>query len=270
MSSKPALTTVACVLGAAAVLTVAGCSSSKPPAATATPGPGTSSTPAPSGSINVFAASSLTGTFTELGKQFEAAHPGTRITFDFDSSGTLATQITQGAPADVFASAAPANMKVVITAGDAASSTDFVKNFLEIAVPPANPGHVSQLSDLAKSSVRTVLCLATAPCGATAAKVFANAKLTVKPATTEKDVKTTLSTVELDEVDAGIVYVTDVLAAGAKVKGIAIPADVNVSTEYPIAALTHATNPSLARAFVSYVESASSFAVLSAAGFKAP
>ena len=262
---------------AAVAVVAAGCSSSTKHTSTTTSVTSggassvtSSSAPALSGSITVFAASSLTGTFTQLGKQFMSAHPGTTVTFSFGSSGTLSTQITQGAPADVFASASPTTMMTVVSAGDAASSTNFVKNTMEIAVPPSNPANITQLSDLAKAGVKVVLCVATAPCGATAVKVFANASLTVKPVDLEADAKSTLAKITLGQGDAAVVYVTDVLAAGTTVKAIPIPDAVNATTEYPIAALTHSQNSTLAAAFVAYIESADGQSVLTAAGFAAP
>ena len=122
-----------------------------------------------SGKITVFAASSLTESFTTLGKQFEAAHSGTTITFKFDSSSTLATQITQGNGADVFASAATSNMDSVTSAGDADKPTNFVSNTMEIATPPGNPAKIASVKDLAKPSVKVALCDPAVPCGATAA-----------------------------------------------------------------------------------------------------
>jgi molybdate transport system substrate-binding protein len=222
------------------------------------------------GTVNVFAASSLQEAFSTLGKQFEAAHPGTKIVFNFGPSSGLAEQITQGSPADVFASASAKNMDQVVTAGDAATSTPFVKNVMEIAVPPDNPAKVTGVNDLAKKKVKVALCQAVVPCGATAAMVFANAKITVTPVTEEVDVKSVLAKVQLDEVDAGVVYVTDVRASGEKVKGIEIPADVNASTTYPIATLTKAPNKATAKAFTDYVLSPAGAAVLAAAGFQKP
>jgi molybdate transport system substrate-binding protein len=260
----------------AAVVLVAGCgSSSKTPAggggtSAGSSGTVSSSAPAVSGTVAVFAAASLQGTFATLAKQFEAAHPGVTVKLNFGASSALAQQINQGAPADVFASASVTNMAQVASAGGASASTNFVKNVMEVAVPPGNPAHVTALADLAKSGVKVALCEPQVPCGATAAKVFANAGLTVKPVTLEADVKSTLAKVELDEVDAGLVYVTDVLAAGSKVKGIEIPADVNASTEYPIAALTKAANSTGAQAFTAYVLSPTGQRVLSAAGFEKP
>lgn len=263
----------------AAALVVAGCSSSKnsaspPPASSAgaggTSSGGTSSGAAVSGTVTVLAAASLQEAFTTLGKQFESAHPGTTVKLSFGASSDLAAQINQGAPADVFASAAPKNMQQVVDAGGASASTNFVKNVMEVAVPPSNPAHVSSVNDLAKSGVKVALCQPQVPCGAVAAEVFKNADITVKPVTLEPDVKSTLSKVELNEVDAGVVYVTDVRAAGSKVKGIAIPDEVNASTEYPIAALAKAPNAAGAQAFVAYVLSAAGQSVLSADGFEKP
>jgi molybdate transport system substrate-binding protein len=254
---KPGVVKFVALAGALAL--VAGCSSSK-----------SSSGSKLSGSITVFAASSLTGTFTQLGAEFEKAHPGTTVKFDFGSSGDLATQIDQGSAADVFASAAPKNMQTVISAGNAKSSQNFVKNIAEIAAAPGNPAGIASLADLAKSGVKVALCVPTAPCGVLAQTVLKNAGVSVTPAASEPDVKSTLAIVETKEVDAGIVYVTDVKAAGAKVVGVPIPAAQNGTTEYPIAALAHSKNSTLAAAFVSYIQSSVGQQVLTAAGFQAP
>jgi molybdate transport system substrate-binding protein len=162
------------------------------------------------------------------------------------------------------------NMTQVTDKGQASNPTNFVKNVMEVAVPPGNPAGISSVADLAKSGVKVALCQPQVPCGATAEKVFANAKITVKPVTLEADVKATLTKVALKEVDAGVVYVTDVKAAGAKVKGIEIPADVNASTAYPIAALSQAPNATGAKAFVDYVLSADGRQILADAGFEKP
>ena len=257
----------------AILLVLAGCGSGTDATGSGTTSPTTSAsatTPALGGSITVLAAASLTGSFTTLARDFEAAHPGTRVTLSFGPSSGLATSITGGAPADVFASASQKNMDAVTKAGLASGDRAFADNVMEIAVPPANPGGITSLADLARSGVKVALCQAQVPCGTVAAKVFANAGLTVTPVSQEVDVKAVLTKVQLGEVDAGLVYVTDVLAAGAKVKGIEIPADVNASTTYPIAALTKAPNPSLAAAFVDHVLSADGQKVLAAAGFESP
>ena len=268
-------------LGAAAVasLLLAGCGASSSGGASSSAGAGsvaTASTPASTatssltGEITVLAAASLTDSFATLGKNFEAAHPGTTVKFSFGASTALATQVTQGAPADVFASASQKNMDAVVAAKAAASSTPFAKNVMEIAVPPNNPSNITQLSDLATSAVKVALCQIQVPCGVTAEKVFVNAKIVVKPVTREADVRATLAKVEFGEADAGVVYVTDVLSAGDKVKGVQIPADVNASTSYPIATLTASKNADLAQAFVAYVLSPDGQKVLTAAGFEQP
>ena len=144
------------------------------------------------------------------------------------------------------------------------------QNVMEVVVPAANPAGITTLADLARPGVKVALCQAEVPCGSTAAKVFTNAHLTVTPVTLEADVKSTLAKVTLGEVDAAVVYVTDVLAAGSKVKGIQIPADVNASTAYPIAVLKGSANSTLAQAYVAYVLSAEGQKVLADAGFATP
>jgi molybdate transport system substrate-binding protein len=255
------LTVIAAALAAVAA---AGCSSS---------GSGSSSgaTASPSGgTITVFAAASLTESFTQLGKQFEAAHPGDTVKFSFGPSSGLATQITSGAPTDVFASAAPANMDQVVSAGDASNPQNFAKNVMEVATPPNNPGNVSSVNDLAKNSVKVALCQPQVPCGVVAAEVFKNAGIAVKPVTLQPDVKSVLTQVETGNVDAGMVYVTDVQAAGSKVKGVTIPASDNASTLYPIATINSSKHKSEAQAFLNYVLSPAGQQVLAAAGFEKP
>jgi molybdate transport system substrate-binding protein len=261
--------TLCAAAAGALLLAVAGCSSTSSTGAGAGAGP---SSPSPSltGSITVFAASSLQESFTQIAKDFETANPGVKVTLSFGASSALATQITQGAPADVFASASTKNMQQVVDAGDASNPAVFVKNTMEIAVPPSNPANVTSVNDLAKSTTKVALCQPQVPCGSTAQQVFTNAKTTVKPVTEEPDVKSVLSKVELNEVDAGVVYVTDVKAAGDKVKGVEIASDVNASTSYPIAALAKASNASVAAAFVAYVLSPAGESVLTAAGFAQP
>ena len=248
-----------------AAVAVAGCSSSS----SSSPS-GTSSAKPATGTITVFAAASLMETFTKIGQQFEAAHKGDTVKFSFGPSDGLATQITSGAPADVFASASPATMDTVVKAGDAANPQTFAKNTMEVAVPPANPAHVTSVNDLAKHSVKVALCQPQVPCGVVAAEVFKNVGITVKPVTLQPDVKSVLTQVETGNVDAGMVYVTDVMAAGSKVKGVTIPANDNASTLYPIATITSSKEKSIADAFVAYVLSPAGQSVLTAAGFEKP
>jgi molybdate transport system substrate-binding protein len=251
------------VAGVAAVALLAGCSSSGDGGgATNTSGDGLS------GSINVDAASSLTEAFDTLKGKFETAHPGTTITISYGASSDFATQIGQGAPADVFASASTGSMDDVGSA--AIDPTNFVTNTLEIAVPPGNPGGVHSVADLAKSGVKVAVCDPEVPCGAVAQQVFQNAGITVHPAANLADVKSTLAAVESGEVDAGVVYVTDVRAAGDQVEGVPIPGDVNATTTYPIALLKDAKNPDLAQAWVEFVLSSTGMQVLTADGFGQP
>jgi molybdate transport system substrate-binding protein len=231
-----------------AAVSLTACGSSKKPAATATSGPATLS-----GTITVLAASSLTNGFTALGKEFQTANPGTKVVFSFGSSADLETQIEQGAPADVFASADQANMEKVVKAGDnAGTPVSFVKNKLEIAVEEGNPKHIATLSDLTKSGTVVVLCDPSVPCGKFAKQVLANAKVDVTPKSLEANAKATLSKVELGEADAAIVYVSDVASSG-KVAGVTIPDTVNVVTTLPIVALKDAKNAALAKAWDAFV-----------------
>src|SRR5262249_4757364 len=246
-----------------ATVAAAGCTSSN----TTTPSSGSSPS---TGTITVFAAASLTEAFTKLGQQFQAAHNGDTVKFSFGPSSGLATQITSGAPADVFASASSTNMQDVVSAGDASSPQNFAQNTLEVATPPDSPADVTSLTDLAKHSVKVALCQPQVPCGKVAAQVFTNAGITVKPVTLQPDVKSVLTQVETGNVDAGMVYVTDVMAAGSKVKGVTIAANDNASTLYPIAAVTSSKEKSIADAFVAYVLSPAGQSVLTAAGFKSP
>jgi molybdate transport system substrate-binding protein len=240
----------------------AGASAASSAAATATAG---------TTSITVFAAASLQGSFTQIGQQFERAHPGARVTFSFGPSSGLATQIINGAPASVFASAAPANMTQVVKAGETLNSpSNFAKNKMEVAVPPGNPASVTSVTNLSKSAVKVALCQPQVPCGAVARDVFKNAGISVKPVTLQPDVKSVLTQVELGNVDAGMVYVTDVKAAGTKVKGVAVPSGDNASTLYPIATLKGASDKTVANEFVAYVMGPQGQHVLAQDGFEKP
>jgi molybdate transport system substrate-binding protein len=235
------------------VLLLAGCSAAQPSAP----------------NITVFAAASLTESFQRLGEEFEAAHPGTKVTFNFGGSSALAQQINQGAPADVFASAAPANMKQVTDTGAiTAAPATFAKNTLQIAVPRGNPGKVTGLADFAKADLKIALCAEQVPCGAAAKKVFAAAGVTPAPDTLEQDVKAVLTKVSLGEVDAALVYRTDIRAAGAKVEGEDFAEASSAVNDYPIAPLAKA--PAAAKDFVNFVLSERGRAVLTEAGFAAP
>jgi molybdate transport system substrate-binding protein len=224
-----------------------------------------------SGLVIVFAATSLTEAFEQLGKDFEQAHAGVSVRFNFGASSALAQQITQGAPADVFAAASPKTMQQVTQPGLAAREpTVFVRNKLQIAVPAGNPGRVRDLADFAKTDLKVALCAPQVPCGAAAETALKAAGVTAKPDTLEQDVKATLTKVELGEVDAALVYRTDVKAAGDEVDGIDFPEAAKAINDYPIVELRDAPNTAAARAFVEYVVSAKARAVLTEAGFETP
>ncbi|MFF3562237.1 molybdate ABC transporter substrate-binding protein [Streptomyces sp. NPDC002574] len=223
------------------------------------------------GTVTVFAAASLKETFTELGKQFEAAHPGTKVSFNFGGSDSLAASITSGAPADVFAAASPKTMKIVTDAEDASGEPEtFVRNQLEIAVVPGNPKKVDALKDLTDSGLKVALCAKEVPCGAAAQKALDAGGLKLTPVSYEQDVKSALTKVELKEVDASVVYKTDVKAAGGKVEGVEFPESAKVINDYPIVLLKDAPNAEAAKAFIALVESPDGAKVLSAAGFLNP
>jgi len=258
------------VVAALAALAVTACGSSSGGGTPSSSAPPASATSSVGGAITVFAASSLKESFTAIGTAFEAAHPGVTVTFNFGASSTLATQITQKAPADVFASASQKTMDTVTSAGAAASSTPFAANTMEIATPATPTVPVTSLADLTKPGAKVVVCQKDVPCGAAAQKLFTQNNLTVTPVSEEIDVKAVLSKVVLGEADAGIVYVTDVKAAGSKIVGVPIPKDQNVTTRYPIAPITASSNAATAQAFVAYVLSPEGQQVLTAAGFASP
>jgi molybdate transport system substrate-binding protein len=258
-------------LVALVALGLSGCGGGDKGDGAATSPGGAASSAAVSGPVTVFAAASLTESFTTIGKDFEKANPGSKVTFNFAGSSALATQINQGAPADVFASAAPANMKTVTDAGNGdGTPTTFVKNQLVIAVPKANPKGVTGLSDLTTAGVKVALCAGQVPCGAAARKALDAAKVSITPVTLEPDVKAALSKVKLGEVDAALVYRTDARSASSDVDGIEIPESAGAVNEYPIVALKNAGNRPGARAFVTYIRSDRAKAVLTASGFQAP
>ena len=223
------------------------------------------------GTITVFAATSLTKAFDKIGAQFEAAHPGVTVKFNYNGSSSLATSINQGAPADVFASAAPKNMETVTSAGNASGTPqDFARNTGEIMVEKGNPKNIKSVSDLANPALKVVVCAPAVPCGQVATAIFKNAGVTVKPVSEEQNVGGVVTKVTLGEADAGIVYVTDVKANEGKGTGVPIPADQNDITAYPIAQLKDAPNASGAAAFISYVLSPAGQQVLASFGFLPP
>jgi molybdate transport system substrate-binding protein len=233
--------------------------------------PGTAGEPDLAGSVTVFAAASLTDAFGEIADEFEAANPGVNVEPSFGASSALREQILAGAPADVFASANLSNMDRVVEADAAAGDPrTFATNRLEIVVPAGNPADVTGLAAFGDDDLLVGLCAAEAPCGELARKALANAGVTPRLDTEEPDVRSLLTKVEAGELDAGLVYATDVLAAGDAVEGIAIPAADNVVAEYPIATLAEAGGAEVADAFVTYVLSGAGQDILASYGFDSP
>lgn len=263
---------IALALGLAVTLVagVSACSSPSDGGNTPATG-GSAGSRAITGEITVFAAASLTGTFTELATDFEAAYPGTTVTLNFAGSSDLVTQIVEGAPADVFASADTKNMAKLADDGLLeGESTDFATNTLEIAVPPSNPANITSLDDLARAGVKTVVCAPQVPCGAATAAVEKASGVDIQPVSEESSVTDVLGKVTSGEADAGLVYVTDVRAAGDTVLGIPFDESSEAVNTYPIASLRGAAESDVARAFVAYVASPAGQKVLAAAGFGAP
>jgi molybdate transport system substrate-binding protein len=266
-------TRVLLALPAAALLALTACgSSSGDSTGSSSSSAGSSSSGGDlTGTLTVFAAASLTDVFTDLGNRLEKANPGLDVRFNFAGSDALATQITQGAPADVFASANEKQMKVVTDAGlQAAAPTVFAENVLEIAVPHGNPGHVTGLKDFENANLTLAICAPSVPCGAAAQTVFAAAGINAQPDTEETDVKAALNKVQLGEVDAALVYATDVKAAGDQVEGIPFPEADGAVNKYPICTLKAAPNAAAAKAFVGLVNSDEGQKALTDAGFRKP
>ncbi len=223
------------------------------------------------GDITVFAAASLTAAFTEIGDAFMVEYPDAKVTFNFAASSELVSQIGEGAPADVFASADNGNMKKLTDAGNNATEPAiFAINLLEIIVGPGNPKGIAGVADLANENLIVVICASEVPCGKYAAQIFESAGVAVTPKSLEENVKAVVSKVTLGEADAGIVYRTDVAAAGDKAAGVEIPADINVLAEYPIAVTKEASNAEGAQAFIDFVNCELGQKILASYGFLAP
>jgi molybdate transport system substrate-binding protein len=221
-----------------------------------------------SGEATIFAAASLTEAFTRLGDEFMAGNPEATLTFSFASSSDLAGQITQGGPADVYASADTANMAKVTDAGAATGEpVVFATNRAEIIVEPGNPLGIEGVADLAVDDLVLVICAPEVPCGAYARTIFDNAGVVVTPDSLEQNVKAVVSKVTLGEADAGIVYATDVQAAGDSASGVRIPDDINVTAEYPIVAVS---DDPVAQAFIDFVTGPDGKRILTSFGFGAP
>jgi molybdate transport system substrate-binding protein len=221
--------------------------------------------------MTVSAAASLTDAFPQIAAAFMKKYPGTTVKFNFGGSSALVEQINAGAPVDVLATASESTMWKAVNAGHAGLPLLFAKNTMAIAMPPGNPKGITRLSDLSNPDVKVAVCAGAVPCGAAARDLFTLNNLVVKPVTQELDVRSVLGKVIADEVDAGIVYVTDIKAVGNKVTSVAIPPASNVTTTYPIATVVGAPNATAARAFVAYVRfTPSAQGILRAYGFAKP
>ncbi|MFE4197005.1 molybdate ABC transporter substrate-binding protein [Paenarthrobacter sp. NPDC056912] len=261
--------TAALVAAGALAASLAGCSGSSTASAT---GPAsTSPGPSPSGTVTVFAAASLKSTFTKIASDFEAANPGIKVTLNFAGSSDLVTQITQGAPADVFASADTKNMNKLADAKLIdGTATNFATNVLAIAVPPSNPASIASFADLAKPGVKVVVCAPQVPCGSAKVAIEKATGTTLSPVSEESSVTDVLGKVTSQAADAGLVYVTDVKIAGDKVKGIPFPESDKAVNTYPIATVGVSKNKDLAKAFIAAVTGSAGKMVLSDAGFGTP
>jgi molybdate transport system substrate-binding protein len=235
-----------------------------------------------SGEIIVHAAASLNDAFKEAGAQFQALHPGVKVTFNFASSPALATQINQGQPGDVFASADNANMKLVTDKGGADAPAIFATNFPVIVVPTSG-SHVQSFQDLSESGIKLVLAAPAVPIGNYARQAFTNAsaanggvsadfsdKVLANLESNETDVKAVLAKVQTGEADAGVVYTTDAAAVAKQIKAIPIPDRYNVIARYPIAVLKEGGHPDLANAFVAFITSTAGQVILQKYGFGKP
>jgi molybdate transport system substrate-binding protein len=237
------------------------------PARAATP----AADPKVTGTITVSAASSLADVFPVIAKAFQKRYPGTTVKFNFGGSSTLVNQIKAGAPVDVLATASEPTMWSAVNAGLVGKPLLFAKNTMAIAMPSDNPARITKLSDLARPGTLVGVCAPTVPCGVAARDVLARNKVSITPVTQELDVRSLLGKVLSGDLDAGIVYVTDVKAAGSKVKSVQIPTSLNVTTTYPIATVGETSNPVAAQRFVDYVRySLSSQGILRAYGFARP
>jgi molybdate transport system substrate-binding protein len=249
-----------------ALVALTACGSSSGGSTTA---PGGSDDSKLTGTLTVFAAASLTDVFTRLGDRLTADNPALEVQFNFAGSSGLATQIVQGAPADVFASANEVQMTVVTDAELPAQDPEvFTRNVLQIAVPAGNPAGITGLEDFGREELTLAVCAPDVPCGAAAEQVFGAAGVTAAPDTLEEDVRAALTKVELGEVDAALVYASDVASAGDAVEGIEFPEAEDAVNDYPICVLTDAPNPEAAQAFVDLVLSDGGQSALEAAGFR--
>jgi molybdate transport system substrate-binding protein len=218
----------------------------------------------------VFGAASLTVAFTEIAEAFEAQDPGTTVELNFAASSALREQILEGAPADVFASADTANMQMIVEAGEAADPEDFATNRITIAVPDGNSAGINGLEDFADGDLLVGLCAEAAPCGKYGREALANAGVTPAIDTNEPDAGALRTKIEAGDLDAGLLYESDVLAAGGALESIPLPDEDNVVAVYPIVTLEASDDSEVAAAFVAFVLSPEGQAILVSYGFGLP
>ncbi|MGV1037787.1 MAG: molybdate ABC transporter substrate-binding protein [Candidatus Nanopelagicales bacterium] len=223
--------------------------------------------PATTTTITVAAAASLTDAMDRLVPSYSASHPATDIKVTTGSSATLAAQLAAGAPIDVLASAGVEVMDRSVADGSVKAPLDFATNSLEIAIPLKNPATLRTWADIARPTVAVARCAVPAPCGTATDELLKRSKLTVKFVSTDPDVRAVLTRVRLSQVDAGIVYRTDVESATNSVKGLAIPGDVNVSTRYQAAVASDSQSAQAADSFVKYLQSPAAQKILRRLGF---
>ncbi|CAN3128653.1 Molybdate-binding protein [Mycobacterium sp. smrl_JER01] len=260
-----------CVTALSVAALVAGCSAMQSDSTATAGGATAGSSDTVAADLTVFAAASLTSTFTELGELFENAYPGTTVTFNFAGSSDLVAQLSQGAPADVFASADTANMIKAVDADLVAGDpVDFAANTLTIVTPPENPRGIATFADLAVPGTQLVVCAPQVPCGSATERIEEATGVTLSPVSEESAVTDVLGKITSGQADAGLVYVTDAAAAGAKVRSIPFPESAEAVNTYPIATLDGSTNPTAAQQFVALVTGPQGHEVLSAAGFAIP
>lgn len=252
-----------------AVLTAAACGASESNSTSSrAAGPGGNASG--NGALTVFAASSLTEPFTELGTRFEAVHRRARVTFNFGASSALAHQVAGGAPADVVATADEASMETLVAEDLVVAPKVLARNRLAILVAEGNPKSIDSLDDLARPGLALVLCAPEVPCGVLARKVLSRAGVNAAPKSYEANVKAVVSRVTLGEADAGIVYATDVKAAGGKAEGVEVPQAQNLTTSYLVAAREAGPNRRRAEVFIAFLLSDAGQRVLAEAGFESP
>src|ERR1700756_3472398 len=197
-----------------------------------------------SGKIVVFAAASLKPAFTQISQQFKNENPGDSVDFDFGGSSELATQLAQGATADVFASADTAQMATVTKAGLLAGEpTNFASNTLVIVTAPGNPKSIGSFAALAKPGLSVVICQKPVPCGSATQRIEDKTRVRLNPVTEELSVTDVLNKVTTGQADAGLVYVTDARSAGNKVTTVNFPEAAGAVNVYPIGVLKKARQP---------------------------